>query len=268
VPSGGALAGAILARRLTDHSFSPAEEDALARLARMAGVALAEVARAGRSVAPGADPVTGFAPRDQLPDDLRSALRAAKQHRMPVALMLIEVVGLGSRRSGRGRRAGDQALASVASVLAGRLRVGDVAYRFGPDEIAVLLPMTGPESAAAVTERMVALPLVPEPGGTGQPEHPTDSPAGPPTDHCIQPDGGLSLRAAWAPVEGRAEDVVLAVVRALAATRRPPPRPTRRPTRPDRPGRTSTDSGTPQLQDLQGQLQGQPQVGVAGEGSE
>ena len=42
-----------------------------------AGAALAEVARLGRSVAPGTDPVTGFAPRDRLPEDLRSALRAA-----------------------------------------------------------------------------------------------------------------------------------------------------------------------------------------------
>ena len=57
-------------------------------------------------------------------------------------------------------------------MLAGRLRVGDVAYRFGQDESAVLLPMTDPESATAVTERMIALPLLPEPDGTGQPAAP------------------------------------------------------------------------------------------------
>jgi diguanylate cyclase (GGDEF)-like protein len=207
VPSAGTLAGAVLARRLSDHCFSPAEEDALARLARMTGSALGVAARKGRPAQVGADPVTGFATRDRLLEDLRSAVRAAKQHRMPVALLLLEVAGLGSRRTERGRRAADQALASVASVLAGRLRIGDAAYRFGHDEIAVLLPLTDAEAATAVTERMAALPLLLAPDETELAE-------------LAELDGTLNLRGAWVPVEGRAEDVVLGAVRALAAALR------------------------------------------------
>lgn len=209
VPSAGMLAGVVLARRLTDHGFSAAEEDALARLARMAGAALDVAGRRSRPIETGADPVTGFVPRDRLAEDLRSALRAAKQHRMPVALLLLEVAGLGSRRAERGRKEADQALAAVARVLARSLRVGDVAYRFGYEEIAVLLPLTDAEAATAVTERLTTLPLRPEPDE-----------AGPADEQPAELDGTLTLHGAWVPVEGKAEDVVLTAVRALAATRR------------------------------------------------
>ena len=213
VPSAGMLAGSIIARRLSDRDFSPAEEDALCRLARMAGAALDVAARRGRAAGPGSDPVTGFGSRDRLLSDLRAALRAATQHRMPVAVLLLEVAGLGSRRTERGRLAADEALSAVAGVLAGRLRVGDVAYRFGHDEIAVLLPLTGPEAADAVADRMTALPLEPAP------EH-----SGAAAERLSALDGTLRLRAAWVPVEGKAEDVVLRAVRALAAVGRPPRR--------------------------------------------
>jgi diguanylate cyclase (GGDEF)-like protein len=180
-------------------------------------------ARRGRPTGDAAtDPVTGFGTREHLLADLRSALRAAVQHRMPVALMLLEVAGLGSRRSGKGRRAADQSLAAVAAVLGRRIRVGDIAYRFGHDEIAVLLPLTDAQAAEAVTRRMTALPLEPDPG------------AGDPESHVLKAlDGTLALRAAWVPVEGKAEDVALNAGRALAAAGRrrksrprpgPPPR--------------------------------------------
>jgi GGDEF domain-containing protein len=206
VPAAGALAGVVLARRLSDRAFSPAEESALSRLSRLTGTALGAAGRRGCPNDVGTDPVTGFGAREHLLADLRSALRAVMRHRMPVALMLLEVAGLGSRRSEKGRQAADQSLAAVAGVLERRLRVGDVAYRFGHDEIAVLLPLTGAQAADAVTRRMTALPLEPDPGA-GEPESPV----------LDALDGTLVLRAAWVPVEGKAEDVVLRAVRALAS---------------------------------------------------
>ncbi|HET9653816.1 MAG TPA: GGDEF domain-containing protein, partial [Kineosporiaceae bacterium] len=169
VAAEGTPVGAIVARRSTCTAFAAADEDALARLARMSGSALDAAARRGRSAAvPGADLVTGFATRDGLTADLQSALRSAQQHGMPMSLVLLEITGLSQLRREQGRPAADQVLAGICEVLARRLRVGDVGYRFGHDELAFLLPLTGPSGARAVAERLTALPLaldVPLPGG-------------------------------------------------------------------------------------------------------
>ncbi len=192
VPSAGMLAGAIVARRVRPRSFSPAEEDALARLARMAGAALDAASRRGY-VAPGGgtDEATGFWPRDRLLNDLRAALRGLAQHGMPVSLLLAEVTGLAQHRRAGGTPAADQSLAAVSAAVIGALRVGDVPYRFGHDELAVLLPGTDADAASAVAERL-------------QQELP-------------ELDPPMGLRAISVPVDGIAEDVVLAAVRALAA---------------------------------------------------
>ncbi len=193
VPSAGMLAGAVVARRLTPRSFSPAEEDALARLARMAGSALDAASRRGYVAAgTGADPATGFWPRERLLGDLRAALRSAQQHGMPVTMLIAGVVGLGTRRKAKGRRAAEEVLREVSSAVVDTLRVGDVPYRFGHDELALLLPGTDEPAAEAVAERLREM-----------------VPAG---------ADGAQLRTATVPVQGIAEDVVLAAVRALAAS--------------------------------------------------
>jgi GGDEF domain-containing protein len=192
VPSAGVLAGVLLARRVSEHSFSPAEEDALARLARMAGKALDAVARRGQVLEiPDTDPVTGFWLRDRLMHDLRAALRSAEDHGMPSSLLLVEVTGLHERRGSVHDPAADSRVSALAKAVVRELRVGDVPYRFGHDEIAVLLPGTDLGAAAAVAARFA--------GGLSD-----------------LPDE-IRVEAGCVAVEGVAEDVVLAAVRSLDA---------------------------------------------------
>ncbi|WP_143447886.1 diguanylate cyclase domain-containing protein, partial [Kineosporia sp. R_H_3] len=201
VPAAGTVAGTLVVRRTTGRAFSPAEQDCLERLARMAGAALDTAARRGMLVGQGRlDPVTGLAHRDRLVEDLRAALLTSQTHGMPTSLLAAEVTGLAELREAEGRPAADEAVAALAAALTGTLRVGDVPYRFGLDEFAVLLPATQEEDAPSAAARLGAAidALDLRPGGRR-----------------------LRLRTAVVPVTGVAEDVVLRAIRALAAAERP-----------------------------------------------
>ncbi|HET9658495.1 MAG TPA: hypothetical protein VFP72_24295, partial [Kineosporiaceae bacterium] len=62
----------------------------------------------------------------------------------------------------------------------------------------------------------------PAPSGTGKHHRPGAAAGHGPEEHGALPPL-LGLRHAWVPVEGRVEDVMLAAVRALAASNRPRP---------------------------------------------
>ena len=119
---------------------------------------------------------------------------------MPTSLIAAEVTGLAALREAQGRTAADEAVAAVAAAVQGTLRVGDVPYRFGVDELAIMLPATSeqdaPSAAARVEDAVAALRL---------------QPAGHP----------IALRTAVVGVTGVAEDVVFRAIRALAAGERP-----------------------------------------------
>jgi two-component system, cell cycle response regulator len=53
-----------------------------------------------------------------------------------------------------GQRAGDEALRVVAQTVARQLRTGDRAYRYGGDELVVLLPEQTTDSARIAVERI------------------------------------------------------------------------------------------------------------------
>ncbi len=69
-----------------------------------------------------------------------------------------------------GHLAGDQALRAIANTIRGVLRGQDLAYRFGGEELLLVLPGAGPEEAAAVAERVrtaVEAAALPHPCGNG-----------------------------------------------------------------------------------------------------
>jgi diguanylate cyclase (GGDEF)-like protein len=82
------------------------------------------------------------------------------------------------------------------------MRVGDVLYRFGVDEFAVLLPATSAEDALPAAHRLRAAvdALALRPAGQGP----------------------LYLRTSVVPVAGVAEDVIFQAIRALASTSQEP----------------------------------------------
>ena len=147
VPSGGAIAGTLLARRHEPRPFTAVEQDVLSRLARMTGAALLSTARRVAFGRGELDEVTGLAGARRLSGDVAAAVRTADRAGMPVTVLAAHVLGLSRLRTELGSPAADQVLGELARAFAGVMRIGDIAYRIGEDEFALLsLPPTAPAS--------------------------------------------------------------------------------------------------------------------------
>jgi two-component system chemotaxis response regulator CheY len=90
-----------------------------------------------------ADPVTGAGSRARLDEDLAALCARVARYGHAYCLAMI---GL--------RPAGEDALRHTGTALAQEIRSGDVLYRYGPAEFAVLLPEQGLETANLAAERL------------------------------------------------------------------------------------------------------------------
>ncbi|WP_034383487.1 diguanylate cyclase [Deinococcus sp. YIM 77859] len=96
------------------------------------------------------DPLTGFGNR--------LAFTRAVEHRWPgragrpIGLLLVDLSGFRRVNETYGRAAGDEVLRDLAARLQAHKRRGDVVFRWGSDEFAVLLDNTGPQELARITE--------------------------------------------------------------------------------------------------------------------
>ena len=155
IASAGTLAGTLVVRRLRAEGFTIAEQGVLDRLARMTGASLDAIARRGALAGDeDLDPVTGLVRRERMLVDLRTAVRTRAEHDLPVSLVLAEVDGLARMRTEYGDADADEALRLIATTLNSQLRVGDIAYRHGEDDVAVLLPATELDDAEIVAGRL------------------------------------------------------------------------------------------------------------------
>ncbi len=76
-------------------------------------------------------------------EDLGHALLRVSRTGEPLALVLLDVDGLGKVNNTYGHQAGDDQLSALAHALTSALGADDRAYRVGDDEFAVLLPSAG-----------------------------------------------------------------------------------------------------------------------------
>ena len=157
VPSAGALAGTLLARRHEPRPFSAVEQDVLSRLARMTGAALLSTARHIAFRRGELDEATALPGPDRLSGDVTAAVRTADRAGMPVTVLAAHVLGLSRLRTELGSPAADQVLGELARAFAGVLRIGDIAYRIGEDEFALLLPATDGAAVPAIRQRLEAV---------------------------------------------------------------------------------------------------------------
>jgi diguanylate cyclase (GGDEF)-like protein len=101
-------------------------------------------------------------------EDLHANLpEAAARH----AVVMCDVDSFKSCNDQYGHQLGDEVLRGVAAVIRDGIRKGDLAYRYGGDEIVVLLQKEGLEEAAAAAERLrrAVEPLeFPVPEGSGE----------------------------------------------------------------------------------------------------
>ncbi len=113
------------------------------------------------------DPLTGLRNRRALSDDARG-LDALTRSGGAFALALCDVDRFKAYNDRLGHLAGDHILRAIAGIVAGALREGDVAYRYGGEELLLVLRDAGQREAMAVAERVraaVAAAALPHPDG-------------------------------------------------------------------------------------------------------
>jgi diguanylate cyclase (GGDEF)-like protein len=152
--SGGALIArsALLARRM--RGMLERERQALSILAERE----AELARLNEQLVEDSrrDPLTGIRNRRALADDLPMLETVQREQGETFALALCDVDRFKRYNDFFGHLAGDQALRAIAATVRGALRSGDTAYRFGGEELLLVLRNAGTEEAVTVGERVRA----------------------------------------------------------------------------------------------------------------
>jgi diguanylate cyclase (GGDEF)-like protein len=100
------------------------------------------------------DPVSGLFNRRYFHDRLQQELQRAQRHKMPVALLMVDLDDFKAVNDRFGHIAGDTVIRDVADILRRSVRLFDVCTRFGGEEFAVLMPGSGADSAASIAERI------------------------------------------------------------------------------------------------------------------
>jgi diguanylate cyclase (GGDEF)-like protein len=116
------------------------------------------------------DPLTGMRNRRALSEDLPVLEAGHNEQDIPFAVALCDIDHFKPYNDEMGHLAGDQALRAVAHTMRGVLRAQDMAYRFGGEELLLVLPGAGVEEAAAAARRIraaVEAAALPHPAGIG-----------------------------------------------------------------------------------------------------
>ncbi len=171
------------------------------------------------------DPLTGLGNRRAFDQRLTEEVERSRRYGEPLSLALVDVDFFKIYNDTHGHTAGDEVLRRLGKTLTDRmLRRSDLAFRYGGEEFAVIMPATGPGEASIAIDRLhetirnEAMPLEHhQPGG-----HLTIS-AG--LTSCDGPDSGAAaiveqadLALYAAKQEGRNRTVVYDSVLAVSLT--------------------------------------------------
>jgi diguanylate cyclase (GGDEF)-like protein len=114
------------------------------------------------------DPLTGMRNRRALADELPGIDAGHRELGTPLAVALCDVDHFKAYNDEMGHLAGDQALRAVAATIRGTLRAHDRAYRFGGEELLLVLPGATAAEAVSAAERVraaVQAAAMPHPAG-------------------------------------------------------------------------------------------------------
>ncbi len=152
----GRVIGAVVVSRIGP-AFPASVEDRLGDVATVAASSLqASFDHRDAERLAYVDALTQVANRRRFDLDLADALRVAHSGAGPVALAMVDIDHFKSLNDTHGHQTGDEVLRHVAGTIASNVRTGDVVYRYGGEEFAVLLPGADEVQAAEVVERVRA----------------------------------------------------------------------------------------------------------------
>jgi diguanylate cyclase (GGDEF)-like protein len=100
------------------------------------------------------DPLTLLGNRLRLSEDLAAAVARVERYGHSYCIALLDIDFFKRYNDRFGHPAGDLALRSVAQVLAGSVRAGDMVYRYGGEEFLILVPEQTLATAAVVLDRV------------------------------------------------------------------------------------------------------------------
>jgi diguanylate cyclase (GGDEF)-like protein len=102
------------------------------------------------------DPLTGLLNRRAFDEDLDAAIERARASAEPLSMVVGDLDDFKDFNDRFGHLEGDRVLEQVAQALRAALRRPDVAYRWGGDEFAVILPQADLTGARLVAKRVEA----------------------------------------------------------------------------------------------------------------
>jgi diguanylate cyclase (GGDEF)-like protein len=100
------------------------------------------------------DPLMGIWNRRRMAEILSTEVRRSIRFGHPISLLILDIDDFKQINDTEGHLQGDAALESIAEVVRGVTRSIDEPVRYGGDEIALILPETDAEGAAALAERL------------------------------------------------------------------------------------------------------------------
>lgn len=100
------------------------------------------------------DAVTGLPPRKVLDGDIPTLLRSMGALSMPLCAIMVDIDHFKKFNDKHGHDVGDIVLRHVSSIIRKTVHFRGEAYRYGGEEITVLLMNTGPEEGLATARRL------------------------------------------------------------------------------------------------------------------
>ena len=102
------------------------------------------------------DALTGLRNYRAFQETLRTEMHRSQRYGRPLGLVMLDIDSFKELNDRYGHPAGDAALSELGRVIRGATRREDFSARYGGDEIAILLPETGPAGCLSAVRRLLA----------------------------------------------------------------------------------------------------------------